>query len=389
MGQQAEVVIAGGGIGGLATANAFRARGITVTVLERADEFNEIGAAIGVQTNAVRALREMGLADDLIGVGVPIENYEYVTWGGRRLAGWAQGEIARSIGEPTVVVHRADLQRVLLSGLDQQRTVRLDTQCVGYEQGDDTVTVHLGDGGRITTPLLIGADGLGSVVRKRLIGDQPARYSGWVAYRGVVEFADAGFPIGLARQTLGREKTFGMWHLPGGRVYWVATIREPDGANMAAAERKRHVSDAFAGSHSPINDIVQLTDENSILRNEVFDRVPVVGWSCKRVALLGDAAHPTTPVTGQGGGQAIIDAAVLAAEIGSAETLADDQALAAALDRYEARRRPVTTSITEEAWRIAKMHHFRGAVGAFGRDASLRLTPARVWNRRMYQRLAF
>jgi 2-polyprenyl-6-methoxyphenol hydroxylase-like FAD-dependent oxidoreductase len=383
------VLVVGGGIGGLAAANALRARNVPITVLEQAPQLDEIGAAIGMQTNAVRALRSTGLADRLISTGVPIEYYEYVSWRGRRLVRWSQGDIGRRLGEPTVVVHRGDLQRVLLGGLDDLVELRLAARAREYEEDADGVTVHLADGSSVRGGLLIAADGLRSVFRRQLLGDEQLRYSGWVAYRGIAPFSDAGLPVGLARQTLGRGRTFGTWHLPGGRIYWVATLTEPAGGTVPQSERRRKVLDAFAGAHNPIRALVSATPEDALLRHEVHDRLPATRWSSRRVTLLGDAAHPTTPVTGQGGGQAIIDASVLADELGEASTLRNAPALREALRRYEARRRPVTAGITQEAWRIAAMHHVRWRAVALGRDASFRLTPTRVWNKRMEQRLAF
>src|SRR5207249_3723809 len=125
-----------------------------------AEELTEIGAAIGVQTNAVRALRHIGLADQLIERGVPIEHYEYYSWRGRRLVQWSQGEIGRQLGEPTVVVHRADLQRILVESLGGDEVLRLGSRVTGFAEGDEGVTVHLQDGTEVRGAFLIGADGL-------------------------------------------------------------------------------------------------------------------------------------------------------------------------------------------------------------------------------------
>jgi 2-polyprenyl-6-methoxyphenol hydroxylase-like FAD-dependent oxidoreductase len=388
MAEVQDVVVAGGGIGGLALASALRARGIGVTVLEQAERLEEIGAAIGVQTNAVRALRSMGLADELIRSGVPIEFYEYVDWKGRRLVRWSQGDIGRRLGEPTVVVHRADLQRVLLGGAGVG-TLRLGTACASFDEDEGGVTVRLADGAALRAKLLVGADGIRSALRGQLLGEQPLRYSGWAAYRGIATFSHPSLPVGLARQTLGRGRTFGTWHLPEGRLYWVATITERLGEGAPPGERRAHVLRTFRGTHEPLGELVEATQEEAVLRHEVSDRLPVDSWSSTRVTLLGDAAHPTTPVTGQGGGQAIIDAAVLADEIAALPSLDDASGLRGALQRYEERRRPVTSSITREAWRISGMHHVHSRVAASGRDLSLRLTPTRVWHRRMEHRLAF
>jgi 2-polyprenyl-6-methoxyphenol hydroxylase-like FAD-dependent oxidoreductase len=387
MSSEDRVIVLGGGIGGLASANALQAAGMPVLVLERAEELREIGAAIGVQTNAVRALRGIGLADRLIERGVPIEQYEYLSWRGRRLARWSQGRVGRELGEPTVVVHRADLQEVLLQGLEPG-VVRLGATCAGYTEDPEGVTVRLASGEQVRGRFLVAADGLRSTVRPRLVGPDPLRYSGWAAYRGIAHFADDRFPVGYARQILGAGRSFGMWHIRGGRVYWVATVRQSADATADAGGRKEFVLARFGGAVAPVAELVGKTDGDAILRNEVYDRVPVACWGSDRVALLGDAAHPTTPVTGQGGGQAIIDATVLAAEL-AAVGLRRPEQLRAAVRRYEQRRMPVTTAVTTEAWRIAALHHLTNRAAVLGRDLSLRLTPTRVWDKRMRTRLAF
>ena len=380
------VLIAGGGIGGLALANQLCRSGVPVTVFERASELREIGAAIGVQTNAVKALRGMGLDEALVAEGVTLDNYEYVDWKGRRLARWSQAEVARRLGAPTVVVHRGDLQRVLLSTLPAD-VLRLGQAVERFEQDGDGVTARLADGTDVRGAVLVGCDGLQSVVRAGLLDDGPPRYSGWVAFRGIAPaYAHPSLSPGDARQTLGRGCSFGTWHIPRG-VYWVGTVRRPAGAGEPAEGRKRHLLDRFASAHQPIADVIESTGDPDVLRHEVYDRPPVTSWSRGRVALLGDAAHPTTPVTGQGGGQAIIDAAVLGEALADAD-LGDAGAVSRAFAAYQRRREPVTSEITTEAWRIARMHHFSHPAACAARDLSLKLTPTRVWDKRMLTRLS-
>ncbi len=140
--------------------------------------------------------------------------------------------------------------------------------------------------------------------------------------------------------------------------------------------------DAFGELHDPVPAVIEATPADAILLNAIHDRPPVTGWSSRRVVLLGDAAHPTTPVTGQGGGQAVIDAVALA------EELAAHTDLRTAFRAYEARRAEPTAAITNEAWFISGMHHWEGALKCWARDLSLRLTPQRVWWKRMETRLA-
>lgn len=381
------VIVAGGGIGGLSTAIALTRRGHEVTVLERATQLTAIGAGIGLQCNAVRALRALDLCDEILAAGIPIERYEYVDTRGRGIAGWPQGEIGRKLGEPTVVVHRAQLQAALLAALPRD-VIRLGARCTGYHDNGTGIAVQLEGGATVYGDLLVGADGLRSIVRAQLLGDAPPRYAGWIAWRGIAELSVPEFPLGLARQSLGRGRSFGTWHIGDGRIYWVATLRMAEGADDDPAIRKQRVLAAFGGLHDPVGAVIRATPADAILSNEIYDRPPVTGWSSGRVVLLGDAAHPTTPVTGQGGGQAIIDAVALAEELAGAGDLREPSARAAALAAYEARRAGPTADITNEAWFISGMHHWEGRLKCRLRDLSLRLTPQRIWRKRMETRLA-
>ena len=380
------VLIIGGGIGGLAAANALRTNGLNVTVFEQADELREIGAAIGVQTNAVKALRSMGRADAMVAQGVEIEHWQYFTWRGRKLVDWRQGEIGRKLGAPNVVIHRADLQTALGSGLPDG-VVELDRHCVGYEEDASGVTARFADGSEERGEVLIGCDGIRSGIRKQLLGDTPLRYAGWIAMRGITTFSHPSIPVGICRQFIGRGRTFGMWHLTGGRIYWVGSAKMPANSQDAPGGRKREILDWCGNGPEPVRALIEATDESAMLRNDINDREPVDRWSSRRVTLLGDAAHPTTPVTGQGGGQAIEDAAVLARMFSSVDKLSDGDAVEAAFRRYEAERAPRTASITNEAWTIAGMHHWTNPVVCWVRDIGMKAQPQKVWDKRMELRL--
>ena len=380
-------LVVGGGIGGLAAANGLQRIGMDVAVSEQAPKLEPIGAAIGIQTNAIKALRRLGCADAVVEHGVPIETYEYRSWRGGPLFTLPQGDIGRRLGAPNVVVHRGELQDALAGGLTGD-VVALDTRAIGFEQDENGVTVHFSNGRQERGEILIAADGIGSVIRRQMFGTTVIRYAGWIAWRGMTAFAHPAFPIGFARQWIGRGRSFGMWHLSGGRVYWVGTARMPEGGSDAPGGRKREVLEWFASGQEPIPALIEATDEAAILRNEVRDLKPLETWSVGRVTLLGDAAHATTPVTGQGGGQAIEDAAVLSKTLAPLPTLADRTAVQEAFAAYEAVRVPRTTSVTSEAWILAKMHHWNNPLLCYVRDLSLRLQPQRLWIKRMEMRLA-
>lgn len=380
------ILIAGGGIGGLATANAFSKAGYEVAVFEQATELREIGAAIGIQTNAMKALRSFGRDKAVEENGEQLEHYEYWSWRNKRLVNWPQGDIGRKLGAPNVVIHRADLQKVLLDGL-APGIVRLSSRTAGYEEDEAGVTLKLEDGREERGALLVGADGINSVIRQQMLGETGKRYSGWVALRGIANYDTPLFPKHYARQWLGRGRSFGMWRIPGGRIYWVATLKTPANGSDSPRGRKQDILDGFGSAPAPVADVIKNTDESAILRNDIYDRAPVDNWSTRRVTLLGDAAHATTPVTGQGGGQAIEDAAVLCKKFEAVDKLSDTDAVAAALKAYQGERGPRTAAIINEAWFISKMHHWTNPVVVWLRDIGMRTQPQKAWIKRMEERL--
>ena len=305
------VSIIGGGIGGLAVASALQRQGIQVTVFERNPELREIGAGLTLWANGVQVLRQLGLADALAAVSAPLTHFECWSWRGKRLGSMRLDTIERLVGAPSLGIHRADLLR-LLAGEVSQGSIHLNADCVGFRPEQETIISHFADGQQHQTDLLVGADGLHSVIREQLLGKEPPRYSGYTCWRGVAVFEERHVSPGISSETWGRGRRFGMLPIGNGRVFWYATHNCPAGEQDRAGERKSRLSRLFGGWREPIGRLIDATDEEAILRNDIFDRRPVRHWGSGRVTLLGDAAHPPTPNLGQGACQALEDALILA-----------------------------------------------------------------------------
>jgi 2-polyprenyl-6-methoxyphenol hydroxylase-like FAD-dependent oxidoreductase len=388
-----KVVIIGGGIGGLAAARALSMAGFTSEVYERATELHEIGASLGIQCNAVKALAVLDLAEAILARGEPIEEVEAFPLGhGRRLMSWSQGDIGRRLGAPSVMVHRSDLQDVLLSAVDSN-AVHLGAQFVGYAEDEAGVTARFADGRTARGDLLVGADGIRSTVRRQVCPRARVRYGGYTVWRAITPFSHPDFPPNTMRQYLGPGRTFSIWQLADKHVSWSASAWVPEAGQDRPGTRKDIVRSWFAGSQPVITELIEATPEQDMLRTDTADVVPFKGWRSRRVILLGDAAHATTQTTGQGAGQAIEDAVVLARTLAAlaggstGPALGDPAALGDALGTYERTRRTRTASITREAYLLGRLFHVRNTALARLRDASFRLRPPSAWERQMQRRL--
>jgi 2-polyprenyl-6-methoxyphenol hydroxylase-like FAD-dependent oxidoreductase len=342
-------IVIGAGIGGLAAAIALQRAGLTVAVYERTPTLAPVGAGLSLWANAIRALDHLGLHDAVAAPDLPAAIFGIRTWRGELLVGATAEELAGWFGASGVVVHRADLHAALLQATGPVN-VRLGMHCTGFEQDADGVTAFFADGSQARSDLLIGADGLHSIVRAQLHGAQGPLYAGYTAWRAVVAFDHARLQPG---ESWGAGRRFGHLPLRDGRVYWFAAATSPAGTHAPDGERAGLLA-AYRGWHAPIEDLIAATDEAAILRNDIFYRRPLAAWGVGRVTLLGDAAHPMTPDLGQGACQALEDAVVLG------RCLAADNNVVTALRAYEGLRLPRTNRLVRQsrmAGRVAQWQH--------------------------------
>lgn len=368
MGAVERVIVVGGGIGGLAAAVALQQVGIAATVYERMSAIREVGAALALWPNGVKALAALGLREALDRIGMPEERGRIYSWRGALLSETLMRDVERRFGAPVMVVHRADLQAMLLAAFDMGRVV-LDAACTGFRQTAHGVTALFAGGYTAAGDLLIGADGIHSAVRAQMFGHQRPRYSGYTAWRGI---AGTDTPLGepgLGFETWGVGVRFGAAHITPQRVYWYGTRNAPEGETDAPEGRKQEVTTLFRGWHAPIPQIIAATPAAAILRNDIHDRPPLDHWSRGRVTLLGDAAHATTPNLAQGACQAIEDGVVLA------RCLRDSPDVATALAAYEARRRRRANLVITTSWRLGQAGQWEHPLLCRLRDALIRATP--------------
>lgn len=334
------VLIIGGGPGGLTAAIALRRVGIEAALFERAPELGRVGAGLGVQSNAMRALMRLGIGERLINAGTEVREQQILNHEGKVLLRLPQGEVSDKFGTPTISLLRTDLQLALVDALGEG-VLRLGADCVGIEQNAEGVTAHFADGSTERGALLVGADGGRSVVRKHVFGadDAEPRYSGVTMWRSVVQLEGA-LRDDTAQAYLAPGQTFVMFPVGRQRIYWGVGKKQPEGNSAAPEGLHRRLTQLLQRFPDVSRRVVQATPESEIIGTDVYDRDPERTWIKGRVVLLGDAAHLTTPFVGQGAGISMEDSVVLAKELSLTNGLRDQNMLDAALQRYERQRLP-------------------------------------------------
>lgn len=309
-------IIVGGGVGGMAFAAALERLGLPFVLLERARELGEVGSGLGVLPGAVRALRTLGVGEELFARGAPFRRFVVCSSRGQELAEVSFTRIFERAGCPGYVLHRGALHAALTARV-QHDAIRTGSEVVSLEQRNGEVRVLLRDQSTVIAgDLLVGADGLHSVVRQQVLGDGPPRYAGETIFRGISDFTLQRPET--SRELFGDGRRAAYYELGKGRVYWWATAPLDRGTDIPQSRRRTYLEEAFAGWAFGIPEIIGSTPEHCILQNDIFDRRPADRWHRGRAVLLGDAAHPTTPNLGQGACMAIEDAVVLARSIAEA-----------------------------------------------------------------------
>ena len=330
-----KVAVIGGGISGFCAAIALGRVGVDVEIFERSAAIREIGAGLSLWPNATCALRELGLLDACSRASSRVQRILLRDPGGRE---WASVRI--SGGEtPALCLDRPALLSVLLAAVDPQR-IHVDHECesvsLGLENGCKP-SVHFKGGRTQEFDAVIGADGLGSVVRQFVTGqvERPV-YRGYLIWRGVAQMLPAFYAEGNITEAWGKGERFGIMPIGEGKVCWYATRNQPD---TEPPQSKADILEHFRGWHPPIAEVIAATPESAIVRTPALDRPPIWNWARGPVVLIGDAAHPMTPNLGQGTCQAIEDSLVLSL------LLAQHGSIEAAFRRFEKLRRARAAAI--------------------------------------------
>lgn len=359
------VVIAGAGIGGLTAALCLSKSGHKVHLVERAAKFHEVGAGIQCGANALCVMQYLGVLDQLTALGVTpkrVEFRDYQT--GAKLHTMALGQPYQDkYGAPYLHLHRADLHGVLVDAFSQidSNLLTLDASVESYKEAPNCVQVNLSNGQQLGADLLIGADGINSVIRTQMIGESPAKFTGNVAWRGVVpvDRLPDDWMDTVVSNFVGPNKHMVMYYLRQKRLAnFVGVVENQRWTNNSWSAKApwEELSDDFKDWHPTVKTIVDAVDKDSCYRWALYDHPSFSNWSSKRVTLLGDAAHSTLPFMASGAAMAIEDARILQRAIDQAQGVTDG------LQLYQRNRFGRTSKIQTTSARAGSLYHFKSAL---------------------------
>lgn len=341
-----KIVVIGGGIGGLAAALQLLKAGLDVQVYEQAPRITEIGAGIQISPNASRLLHRLGLKPAMDAVGVrPLAVHQRRWDDGRTLQRAPVGaEVETTFGAPYYHFHRADLATLLADALPTER-LHVGHKLVDLAQKGERVTARFENGASVEADLLVGADGIHSRVRTLLFGPEKPRFTGCVAWRGLVP-AERIKHLGIevaSHNWMGPDGHVVHYWVAGGRMMNVVCVAEHGDWTKESWTDRGEVADVLAryeGWHPTVRDLIGAFPETFVWA--LHDRAELPRWSAGRVTLLGDACHPMLPMMAQGAAQSIEDGAALASLL---EAMPDD--IAGVLARYETLRKPRATKLQQ------------------------------------------
>ena len=339
------IAIVGAGLGGLTAAATLRLAGFDVRVYEQASRFVRIGAGIQMMPNSMKVLRKIGVEARVRGTS--FQPYSHLN----RV--WNTGEILRELpmpedlfGAPYLCMHRGDLHEALVSSLPSE-IIELQKTLVGLDERKGQVTLKFEDGSSAGADVVIGADGVHSIVRHLIIGPDEPTHRGRIAYRAIFPSAlMGGIDVGPSRtKWWGIDRHLVIYYTKPDRseIYLITSVPEP--AEWLTRESWSTTGDvhelraAYEGFHPDVRAVLNACP--SCHKWAILEREPLPTWSAGRIVLVGDACHPMTPYMAQGAATAMEDAATLTRCLAESEGQDIDGAFA----RYEAHRKPRTSRI--------------------------------------------
>ncbi|MCM3759874.1 FAD-dependent monooxygenase [Alkalihalobacillus oceani] len=366
------VGIIGGGIGGVALAESLRQRGISFHLFEQAPMFGEVGAGIQMTPNAVKILNALGLEDEIQKVGFLPEAMVGRSWdsGDELFRTPIKDTFNKIFGAEYYHLHRADLHAILTKRLPESN-ITFNVKCVDVKLKEDKAVAIFDNGDEFEADLIIGADGIRSVVREALWGKDDPKFTGDMCWRALVPVDQHPLPFvePAASFWFGPKAHVVTYYVKGGNAVNIVACKETDEWVKESWTEPSSTSEllkAYEGWHSDLIRLFERTDNLQVFKWGLYDRDPMERWSKGHATLLGDAAHPMLPYLSQGAAMAIEDAYVLSEALDHFE---GDICLA--LEAYEGERRSRTRNVQLQSRERGRTYHLESPEEQYKRNQAI------------------
>jgi len=369
------VDIIGAGIGGLTTAIALEQKGIETRVFEQAEQIKPVGAGIILASNAMQVYEKLGLRKVIEESGNPISLMNITKPSLTPVSKIDLSYFERKHNTKNIAIHRGKLQQILLEELKSSK-IKLNHKLSAINQQTKGYTLIFENGEQVQSSIIIGADGLNSIVRQNILPDNRIRNANQICWRGIAEYKLPMKFRNELNEAWGKSERFGFVQIAENKVYWYA---------LKAFKKNRHefsindLSLYFNKYNSVVRGLVKSTKKEQVVTAEISDLEPTNIWHKANICLIGDAAHATTPNMGQGACQAIEDAYVLSQCI-------DRYEIRKAFDTYQSLRLPKAHQIVKASWFVGKIAHLTNPLLVGLRNLILRFTPTSV-NRKQNEKI--
>ncbi len=356
------VTIIGAGIGGLTTALTLQQKDFQVTVYESASEIKPVGAGIIMANNAMQIFQKLGIQHKIENAGNKISSIKITDEQLSVLSELNLHKFEEKYKTYNVAIHRSDLLKILSEAVGMENII-LSKRLSKIERNESFV-LTFEDGTTVKSDILIGADGINSVVREQLFEPSIIRETNQLCWRGVTEVSVSEKYQHDAYEAWGKGKRFGIVKINDTKTYWFAVVND-----HLANKQPIDLSDLFKSFHKDVLALINSTPEKDIFKSEIKDLKPISKWQSKNVCLIGDAAHATTPNLGQGACQAIEDAYTIG------QLLESDKSFEQVFKEYERLRVKRAHYIVNTSWRMGKIGNLENNLGIWARNTTLRMTP--------------
>lgn len=372
-----KIAIIGAGIGGLTTATALEKRGIKTEIYEQAHTFKPLGAGIGIGSNAMLALQQIGVAEDIFNAGMPLHEQRFLDESFKQMNTIDFSLLKERFGEENIAIQRADLHQALFDAVDST-SIHFHKRVTHFNQNKDGVHITFNHEEKKTFDYVIAADGIHSIFRQALSPHSTPRFAHYTCWRGTSKNI-GDVPLHISQEAWSNQGRFGWAPLHNGDVYWFACVNANKEDEYYQSLDEQGVATLFSHFPQPVERLIKEVKEDSFLHHDLYDIKPLDSFVHNRILLLGDAAHATTPNMGQGAGQAIEDAYELML------ALHKDSCIPAAFSQYNKKRVTKAKKVIQLSRQIGRVAQWENPFLIRFRNGLFPLIPKSL----LFQRLAF